>query len=38
MKDYSQVDKFYEWLEKEQAEIEANGPKKRRGRKPKSKK
>ena len=28
------VDKFYDWLAKEQAEIEANGPKKRRGRKP----
>ncbi len=28
------VDKFYDWLAKEQADIEANGPKKRRGRKP----
>jgi len=34
MKEHSPVDKFYEWLEKEQAEIEAYGPKKRRGRKP----
>ena len=30
----SSVDKFYEWLEEELAEIEANGPRKRRGRKP----
>ena len=30
----SPVDKFYEWLAVEQADIEANGPKKRRGRKP----
>ena len=30
----SSVDKFYDWLAEEQAEIETNGPKKRRGRKP----
>ena len=30
----SSVDKFYEWLEEELADIEANGPRKRRGRKP----
>jgi len=34
MEEVGPVDKFYEWLEKEQAEIEANGPRKRRGRKP----
>ena len=34
MKEHGPVDKFYEWLEKEQAEIETNGPRKRRGRKP----
>jgi len=28
------VDKFYEWLAADQLEIETNGPKKRRGRKP----
>ena len=30
----SSVDKFYDWLAKDQADIELNGPKKRRGRKP----
>ena len=34
MQNLSPVEKFYEWLAKEQADIEANGPKKRRGRKP----
>ena len=34
MEELSSVDKFYQWLEKEQAEIETNGPRKRRGRKP----
>ena len=34
MEDLSPVDKFYIWLAQEEADIEQNGPKKRRGRKP----
>ena len=33
----SPVDKFYEWHEAEMKDIEENGPKKRRGRKPSKK-
>ena len=33
-KELSPVDKFYEWHAAEMKDIEENGPKKRRGRKP----
>ena len=35
--DKSPVDKFYEWHEAELKDIEENGPRKRRGRKPSKK-